>query len=1167
MSLPITLLNFQLKIISLSMRINLTLLAVLSFGLAASAQELPKVIPPSPTATSLGQYGAVPVSNYTGIPNIQVPLYDIKSGEINLPITLSYYASGIKVSQESSSVGLGWSLNAWGAITRSVLGVDDLKPQRGYAVIDDLASTDADLPANYNMGHPDFEKYQAISSGQRDGQPDLLYYNFMGVSGKLIFDKKETGNNIIKGIPLEQTNIQFAYDTDEQEWEVTDSNGWKYYFNVKEMSLNHNSRELYTDPALYGNGRFLFNVDRMDNSSNVILSDIFVSSWYLNKIVTPKGDVVVFEYDQDSQYKGISQMSYYEQESYYGDPLIGGGDPFLYPIENLWHGYFSEYKYGVTANMQSFDNVNLKKITFNNGYIQFTTSDREDLRAQNGYPKAQKIESFEVFDVLGRPVKKIDFDYSYFNQSTTGNNKENYLRLKLDGVQELFFDETSGIYVSKPPYTFNYNSTSLPAKTSAGIDHWGYYNGIDNDHIALYGDLTSSLYDTDGNYNFPVIVGDNSMNAGGTGKYFMPFQIECGPSSVSTRYPFLNGAYREPDAQKMQAAILTQIKYPTGGATRFTYSPNEYIAPTDVDFYRYERTRFSMWHEGLGDAETRQFTLNYYTIVNIDCRIFNNGGSASELTNVQALIKKATGENVILFQPTVNDFWKRVQLILPPGSYEAFAKTNAGSSIVEINMSVEFVQQFWTDETYNKMGGGLRLSVQEDLDTSGDVVKKRTYDYETGRAMTEIQHFYKDVGFESDPFSSPGVDTRAEKVIVRSSNTETPLSSSAQGNFVGYSKVSVSDVDQQGNSLGKTEYYYHNEPDEKGNGVFNLPGFPVTIHANNGNLLKEVMYSSTGEILKKKEVQFHKDDTTAILVKGIYARTPLKEPPSSSSGFSPMFRFYRIYSEWWYPKTTIETTYDENGANPMTITTDFEYANPVHKLLTKSTTLTSEGRSAVTTLMYPSDNPTGTSMTTSTLNRMVTDNILNPVIKQETILDNSVTTNGIINNFIIDVNDHIVLDNVQILKAKNSTYETRLKYHRYDSKGNVLDISTMSGQIQNTHTAFLWGYNNSYPIAQITNAKFSEVLIALGLDEATLDLLANENVPSSDYVTRTNNLRSNLPKAQITTYTYKPMIGMNSMTDPNTIITYYNYDIFNRLLAIKDDKGNIVKAYDYHYKR
>jgi YD repeat-containing protein len=57
-----------------------------------------------------------------------------------------------------------------------------------------------------------------------------------------------------------------------------------------------------------------------------------------------------------------------------------------------------------------------------------------------------------------------------------------------------------------------------------------------------------------------------------------------------------------------------------------------------------------------------------------------------------------------------------------------------------------------------------------------------------------------------------------------------------------------------------------------------------------------------------------------------------------------------------------------------------------------------------------------------------------------------------------------------------------------------------------------------------------------------------------------------LTNSLVTTYTYKPLIGMTSQTDPNGVTTYYEYDSFGRLKFIKDDKGNMLKKYEYHYK-
>ena len=67
---------------------------------------------PSPEAYALMQYEAIPVSTYTGVPSVNIPIYTIQVGNYSLPISLNYHASGIKVAQEASWVGLGWSLSA-----------------------------------------------------------------------------------------------------------------------------------------------------------------------------------------------------------------------------------------------------------------------------------------------------------------------------------------------------------------------------------------------------------------------------------------------------------------------------------------------------------------------------------------------------------------------------------------------------------------------------------------------------------------------------------------------------------------------------------------------------------------------------------------------------------------------------------------------------------------------------------------------------------------------------------------------------------------------------------------------------------------------------------------------------------------------------------------------
>ena len=56
---------------------------------------LPKITASSPEASAIAKYGNYNVNLYSGLPDISIPLYEIKVGEISVPISISYHASGI----------------------------------------------------------------------------------------------------------------------------------------------------------------------------------------------------------------------------------------------------------------------------------------------------------------------------------------------------------------------------------------------------------------------------------------------------------------------------------------------------------------------------------------------------------------------------------------------------------------------------------------------------------------------------------------------------------------------------------------------------------------------------------------------------------------------------------------------------------------------------------------------------------------------------------------------------------------------------------------------------------------------------------------------------------------------------------------------------------------
>ncbi len=93
---------------------------------ASQAQKLlPQITPKSPNVASLEKFSHYLVNLYSGLPSIEIPLYEIKVGSISVPIKLSYHASGNKVNENASWVGLGWSLTGDYTIGRNIRGRAD----------------------------------------------------------------------------------------------------------------------------------------------------------------------------------------------------------------------------------------------------------------------------------------------------------------------------------------------------------------------------------------------------------------------------------------------------------------------------------------------------------------------------------------------------------------------------------------------------------------------------------------------------------------------------------------------------------------------------------------------------------------------------------------------------------------------------------------------------------------------------------------------------------------------------------------------------------------------------------------------------------------------------------------------------------------------------------
>ncbi|GHT60553.1 hypothetical protein AGMMS50239_09720 [Bacteroidia bacterium] len=405
----------------------------LSQAFSQSIQENNQFIPPSPTVSELGKYGMIPVSHYTGVPDISIPIYTIQCGSLTLPITLRYHAGGIRVEQIASWVGLGWSLNAGGIISTSIMGTSDFNSPHARDIKNWDDINHGRFPTQNDLAYSLTDPYT------KDLQPDIYSYNFNGHSGQFVLDNNfqahEIRNNKQIKIRTNKTNKTFS---------IVDDRGIIYDFTAQELTTTN----FYQCSWYYAtNTTANFDWQHRKEYCN--------TGWFLTRVSSlDNADVLTFTYANENQeYKTKVEGTIHNAIQY------NSGAGWL-PNEVL--------------NYQQILNQTkrLTKITGSNGLeINFTADTlREDL---TGSKKLDKI----TISYNNALLKQWKFDYNYFTASPTitsvTEDMHQNKRLRLASVTE---NQTK-------TWTFSYfgdasGENKMPFRTAYyGSDYWGYCNG------------------------------------------------------------------------------------------------------------------------------------------------------------------------------------------------------------------------------------------------------------------------------------------------------------------------------------------------------------------------------------------------------------------------------------------------------------------------------------------------------------------------------------------------------------------------------------------------------------------------------------------------------------------------------------------------------------------
>lgn len=415
--------------------------------IVASSQTIelnpPEVFPSAPTTAELGKFGSYPVNLSTGLPNIEIPLYVVQSGDLQIPIKLMYHASGIKVNQTSSWVGLGWSLNTGGLISLETRDTPDELEPNPYT-IPDVSSLENLINSNpYNFNLPDIN-----SALKNSWVKDAYHINLPSVNGIFFLDSDSDGEVYTK-FPPEEFKI-YRHKTislqNDYLYKVIDKKGVVYFLADTEQSEILRSTQDITNPHIYNKK--------------------YNSSWLLNKIINSKGDSITYDYG--TQYS-FSQKSESHSKSY-----------SITQNESNTTSSIAPWK---KSSSTSFTYANkLQQINIPNGRIRFVTGSNpqyEGVDGQSGvYLEKIIIEKGDGISPY-EEIKTISFQYSitgasYF-ESSTGMNR---YRFKLDKVVE-----TKGTSNEKEIASFEYDDVQLPSPGSYSVDYFGYFNGKSNQNL------------------------------------------------------------------------------------------------------------------------------------------------------------------------------------------------------------------------------------------------------------------------------------------------------------------------------------------------------------------------------------------------------------------------------------------------------------------------------------------------------------------------------------------------------------------------------------------------------------------------------------------------------------------------------------------------------------
>ncbi|PWG77912.1 PH domain-containing protein, partial [Pararcticibacter amylolyticus] len=464
-----------------------------------------------------GQSNPVSVNHFTGTANVSIPLYELKSGGVSMPIALSYSATGIKVKDSEGNAGMGWQVNLESSVSRVVRGLPDdcKKDDAGYTRLGWLYNTNgtkiaAFTPANdqsYTTCSDETADVSYINTnftGFSDTEPDLFVVDAPGLSCQLVFG----ADNILRTVPY--MDVKAEYSTDAASGQITSftlttDKGVKYVFS----DCENTRRIAQGNPFLCRNEyeQYRYGVS-------------FTHAWKLSRATDAGGNGLAIAYRSFGGIQLEEEDPDYDQNVVSARPKMGG----VFTIKDV-------------SDRRRLDTVSrihagVKKRLLTAGYVNI---DGRDL--VKGITGPGRSYAFAYMgNVYGPPAVS-----SRYFLKTVLLNSDYWYQFEYNGEAT---GELSERYV---PY---------PDNLSKSMDLWGYYNGSNATSLKpnVYINPSSASYE-----RYRSTIATNRL---GTYKYT------------------IDGESRAVNATHIVLGSLSKVLYKGGGYTELVYEPNDFYDNT-----------------------------------------------------------------------------------------------------------------------------------------------------------------------------------------------------------------------------------------------------------------------------------------------------------------------------------------------------------------------------------------------------------------------------------------------------------------------------------------------------------------------------------------------------------------------------------------------------------